>query len=144
MKKVVIIGGYAQGKTTFARQHYPAYMPVTWEAFVQKDSEKPETEHPVFLDDFHLFMRDYFEKPAQEETTYTKQEQRSDYHEIVKKVADYTAWVVVSNEIGSGIVPLERQERMWREETGRMLTKLVAAADEVYRMVAGIPIKIKG
>lgn len=52
-------------------------------------------------------------------------------------------WLVISNEIGSGIVPIDKKDRLWREQTGRMLTKIASQADEVYRVFSGIPQKIK-
>ncbi len=51
--------------------------------------------------------------------------------------------VVISDEIGGGIVPVDRFEREWRETTGRALCDLARQADAVYRLCAGIPIRIK-
>ncbi len=51
--------------------------------------------------------------------------------------------VIVSEEIGSGIVPMDPFARAWREETGRILCKLAAQADEVWRVVGGIGQRIK-
>lgn len=51
--------------------------------------------------------------------------------------------VVISDEIGNGIVPLDKFERLWREETGRALCEIAKASDEVYRIYAGIPVRIK-
>lgn len=46
--------------------------------------------------------------------------------------------VVVSNELGYGIVPMEKQDRLWRETTGRVCTCLASRASEVVRVVCGI------
>ncbi len=51
---------------------------------------------------------------------------------------------VISDDVGMGIVPVDKAERYIREETGRQLCTLSKAADEVYRVVCGIGIKIKG
>ena len=51
--------------------------------------------------------------------------------------------IVVSNEIGYGIHPLEREDRVWREQTGRALCILAAGAEEVIRVSCGIGQKIK-
>ena len=51
--------------------------------------------------------------------------------------------VVVSNEIGYGIHPLERIERRWREQTGRALCILAEGAESVTRVCCGIGQKIK-
>ena len=52
--------------------------------------------------------------------------------------------LVLCCEVGSGIVPVSASERMAREETGRLTAALAARAQSVVRIVAGIPIVLKG
>ncbi|HNW04526.1 MAG TPA: bifunctional adenosylcobinamide kinase/adenosylcobinamide-phosphate guanylyltransferase [Oscillospiraceae bacterium] len=52
--------------------------------------------------------------------------------------------LVISDEIGCGIVPLDPFERRWREKVGRVCCRLAGRADEVIRMDCGCPQKIKG
>lgn len=51
---------------------------------------------------------------------------------------------IVSNEIGYGVVPIDAQEREWRELTGRICCRIAEASDTVVRVAAGIPMVIKG
>ena len=51
--------------------------------------------------------------------------------------------ILVSNEVGTGIVPENRLARLFRDATGFSNQKVAACADEVIWMVAGIPVKIK-
>ncbi|MEA5048527.1 MAG: bifunctional adenosylcobinamide kinase/adenosylcobinamide-phosphate guanylyltransferase [Eubacteriales bacterium] len=51
--------------------------------------------------------------------------------------------MVVCNEVGSGIVPLDARDRQARETTGRLCIQLAAHASRVVRMVCGIPVVIK-
>jgi len=51
--------------------------------------------------------------------------------------------IVVCDEVGSGVIPLDKDERLKREATGRLCCKLAEQAERVIRMVAGIPIIIK-
>ena len=51
--------------------------------------------------------------------------------------------VIISDEIGNGIVPVDAFERDYRERTGRMLITLASQADEVVRVICGIGQKIK-
>lgn len=51
---------------------------------------------------------------------------------------------VVSNEVGMGIVPENELARKFRDHAGRLNQKAAAAADEVFLMASGIPVKIKG
>ena len=51
--------------------------------------------------------------------------------------------VIVSDELGYGIVPIEKQDRIWRETVGRVCTCAAGCADEVVRVVCGIGMKLK-
>ena len=52
-------------------------------------------------------------------------------------------WIIISDEIGNGIVPLEPFEREYRERVGRILVRLAERAEEVERVICGIAQKIK-
>ncbi|MBO0782087.1 MAG: bifunctional adenosylcobinamide kinase/adenosylcobinamide-phosphate guanylyltransferase, partial [Ktedonobacteraceae bacterium] len=51
--------------------------------------------------------------------------------------------VVVSNEVGLGIVPAYALGRLYRDILGRVNQRLAAAASQVYLMVAGLGVDIK-
>ena len=51
--------------------------------------------------------------------------------------------IVVSNEVGLGLVPESALSRAWRDAAGRANQQAAAAADEVILMVAGLPLPIK-
>ena len=51
--------------------------------------------------------------------------------------------VILCDEIGCGVVPLSADERRWREETGRCLMRLAAAAEEVHRVCCGLGMRLK-
>ena len=53
------------------------------------------------------------------------------------------AVVVVSNEVGLGIVPTTPLGRAFRDELGRLNQRLAEAADDVYLLVAGVPLRMK-
>ncbi|WP_454764739.1 bifunctional adenosylcobinamide kinase/adenosylcobinamide-phosphate guanylyltransferase [Cupriavidus campinensis] len=52
--------------------------------------------------------------------------------------------ILVSNEIGFGVVPTGAITRFYVDELGRLNQKLAAAADRVRLLVAGIPVAVKG
>ncbi len=52
--------------------------------------------------------------------------------------------VIVTNEVGSGIVPVHRLSRIFRDLQGRVNQLFAQKADEVYLCVSGVPMKIKG
>jgi adenosylcobinamide kinase/adenosylcobinamide-phosphate guanylyltransferase len=51
--------------------------------------------------------------------------------------------IVVSNEVGQGIVPDNALARQFRDEAGLMNQSALAAADEAFFMIAGAPLRIK-
>jgi adenosylcobinamide kinase/adenosylcobinamide-phosphate guanylyltransferase len=53
------------------------------------------------------------------------------------------SFLIVSNEVGLGLVPDNRMGRLYRDILGRANQMLAQTADEVYLLVAGIPMRIK-
>lgn len=51
--------------------------------------------------------------------------------------------ILVTNELGYGIVPTDAFDRRFREMTGRICTGLAAEAEEVVRVVCGLGVKLK-
>ena len=51
--------------------------------------------------------------------------------------------VITLDEVGCGIVPMEKSERDYREAVGHAGQMLAAAAAEVYRVQCGIAARIK-
>lgn len=51
--------------------------------------------------------------------------------------------IVVTNEVGMGIVPADRMTRYYRDILGRANRLVAKQADSVYLLVAGIPLQIK-
>ena len=54
------------------------------------------------------------------------------------------ALIVISNEVGQGIVPDNALARRFRDEAGWMHQKVAAAADRVEAVMAGLPLPLKG
>ena len=52
--------------------------------------------------------------------------------------------IIVSNEVGAGIVPDNRLARIYRDQLGLLNQRMAVRADEVYVLISGIPVKIKG
>lgn len=62
---------------------------------------------------------------------------------LLRMIKENGRAVVVSDEIGSGIVPIDPFEREYREAAGRAGQKAAEASGQVYRVVCGIGIRLK-
>ena len=51
--------------------------------------------------------------------------------------------VLVSAEVGLGVVPSTRAGRLFRDELGALNAALAAVCDEVLLLVAGLPLRLK-
>jgi adenosylcobinamide kinase/adenosylcobinamide-phosphate guanylyltransferase len=66
----------------------------------------------------------------------------------IKELLDYidrsdAQFIIVTNEVGLGIIPAGRVSRLYRDLLGKVNQMLAENADEVYLMVAGIPVAVK-
>ncbi len=62
---------------------------------------------------------------------------------VVKSLAPNKTLIVVTNEVGLGVVPAYPLGRLYRDTLGYVNQRLAQAADHVYLMVAGIAVDIK-
>lgn len=70
---------------------------------------------------------------------------RSKVDELVAALANSSAHIVlVSNEVGLGVVPMGEVTRLFVDHAGWMNQALAKVADEVTFVAAGLPMKLKG
>ncbi len=51
--------------------------------------------------------------------------------------------VLVTNEVGMGLVPESSLARLYRDLSGKVNQAFAAEADEVYMLVSGLPLRLK-
>ncbi|SLH46343.1 adenosylcobinamide kinase [Mycobacteroides abscessus subsp. abscessus] len=51
--------------------------------------------------------------------------------------------MIVSPEVGMGVVPATRSGRLFRDEIGALNQALAAVCEEAYLIVAGLPLRLK-
>lgn len=51
--------------------------------------------------------------------------------------------IVICTDISQGIVPVDRELRMWREAAGRAMVRMAKDAQTVTRVFAGLPLALK-
>jgi adenosylcobinamide kinase/adenosylcobinamide-phosphate guanylyltransferase len=52
--------------------------------------------------------------------------------------------ILVSNEVGCGIVPMNAVARAFADEQGRLNQSVAAVCDQVTLTAAGLPLELKG
>ncbi|MCD6571552.1 MAG: bifunctional adenosylcobinamide kinase/adenosylcobinamide-phosphate guanylyltransferase [Deltaproteobacteria bacterium] len=99
-----------------------------------KDSYKT-----ILVDCLTLWMSNlFFEYPDQDETI---SEIVDDFFLSIDKFEETI--IIVSNELGMGIVPENKLARVYRDSLGFLNQRIAGRADEVYMLFSGIPVRIK-
>lgn len=78
-----------------------------------------------------------------DETTVTRRVDAEIEALLTLIAADSAEWIIVSNEVGLGLVPEYPLGRIYRDLLGRANRQLAARADKVFWLVAGIPVPIE-
>ena len=127
----LIIGGYAQGKLYYAVTKYNVAEDHVFESVLPTSEEAEKLEGTIIVTSLHKWIRKRIKEGGRPEEEISS---------FVKKNPDC---IIICDEIGNGIVPMDPFERVYRERTGRIQVKLAADAEEVERVVCGIAQKIK-
>ena len=122
----IIMGGAFQGKTQYATKIYPG-LELT-DGF---NCPLEEIENCVAINKFHSFTRRWLLEGRTKEALLTMLENNRNLQ------------LLISDEIGYGLVPIDDFEREYREFHGRVMTELAERVDRVERVVCGIPQRIK-
>lgn len=129
----LVIGGYAQGKLQMVLRSIKNPNPVVFDGQLPGGEKRQETEkhQDVIINHFHLWVKERLLQNGNPEK------------EMLSYLAENKNCIIISDEIGNGIIPMDAFEREYREQTGRILVQLAEQADEVVRVICGIGQKIK-
>lgn len=122
----MIIGGAFQGKEALAKKEYPE---IVWTDGKEADWDSIREAEGIL--NFHEFIRR--EMKAGKEISELAEN-------LIRCNSDV---ILVSDEVGYGVVPIDAFDRAYREAVGRVCTKLAAYSDRVTRVVCGIGTVIK-
>ncbi|AOR24263.1 bifunctional adenosylcobinamide kinase/adenosylcobinamide-phosphate guanylyltransferase [Clostridium taeniosporum] len=118
---ILIYGGAYNGKTEFMRQKYNLNDS---DLFYCKDSNLDFSYKSIV--GIHVFIKHCVLKNISA-------------LDIIKGNLDIIKdKIIVCDEIGSGIVPLIKEDRLWREECGKVLQFLSQNSNKVYRIFFGL------
>ena len=114
---VLIVGGMAQGKLAFARRELGV---DAWsDGVIGKEN---------CIYNLHRALRN---QPEADDL-------------LERWLTENPNGIVICDEVGCGVVPMDREDRSWRERVGRTCCALAERADKVVRLYCGIPSMIKG
>lgn len=127
----LIIGGKYMGKLQYALSLYGADSPVYDLALAPFGDMKAFSSSRIIIN-----LQEGIRSLLASETPV-----KAFFETHFEVLADKT---LVGDEIGSGIVPLDPFERLWRDQTGLVYQYLARHAEVVDRVWAGIPTRLKG
>lgn len=124
----LILGGAFQGKKEYVMEH----LEISKEQIMDGKTASYEAIFTcVCMDHFHEWVR----ARLNDGITLDGLEEK-----IMEK---NPGLVLITNELGYGVVPVEAFDRMYRETTGRVCTRLAAKSSCVVRVVCGIGTVLK-
>lgn len=92
----------------------------------------------------NIFCRHDEKQFGEIDETILDNEVQQEITELINCIKHTSAsFIIVSNETGLGLVPENRMGRLYRDCLGRANQRLAQIADEVYFLIAGIPVRIK-
>lgn len=122
----LILGGAYQGKRAYAEMIFPG---LTW-----ADGEEipfREIENAAAIDRFHLLVKRWMLAGKSAE-------------DLTEKILGMNRKIIIlCDEIGCGLVPVDAFEREYREAAGRVCVELAEHARRVDRVVCGIGMRMK-
>lgn len=127
--KVLIVGGAGQGKREYAVRQY-SLSDVN--IFTGGETALEHADAFFALDRLHLLFLELMERG----------EDPQDW--VREHILAREDWVVLCDEVGCGVVPVDAFLRRWREEVGRACCALAEQADTVVRVTCGIALCLKG
>lgn len=129
MSLIFLVGGAFEGKEAYAKAMYPDARVISdYHLKVKKqlqDGKDPMEEVQKLLQSIKKTGA-----PGKEEKEKCTSAGRQDV-------------VLISDEIGCGVIPLDAGDRKWREYNGRVNCCIASEADQVIRIIAGMPQRLK-
>lgn len=119
--------------------------PSSWRTIEQNSKlvsvlrKETKSDVVIIIDCLTLFVSSFLMKKAREDRIKNEVSKAVD---IIK--SGKSTVIIVSNEVGSGLVPESKLGRDFRDIAGFSNQIVAKGADEVIYMVSGIPLKIKG
>lgn len=123
---ILVTGGCFQGKTAYACETFGVRKEEAADGALCPLEELYKAK---LLYHFHEYIRRLMEAGL----TFSLEKLQKENPEII----------LVTNELGYGVVPMDRFDRAYREKTGRICCQIAREASQVHRVICGIGTVIK-
>lgn len=121
-----IVGKFAQGKLNYTLKKYGFKI----DDVCNLEDEKPDFSKPI-LYNFHVLAEDLM-KSGRKPSEY-----------VQENIDLLRNKIIISDDIGGGVVPIDKTDREYREVAGRLNCAVAEYADSVERIFCGISQQIK-
>ena len=128
------LGGCFQGKLSYVKKRHPECvvmeakeLPLTREELsgaIEKDSQ-------CIINHFHEWIKKIVENKA------------NSFELTIYLIENCPNVIIICDEVGNGIVPMDKVERAYREQTGRMQILIAEKAERVERILCGMGQRLK-
>lgn len=140
---IMIIGGAYQGKLTYAKNHIGKFEMDRW-AEGEELSSVRDLKNLQGIHGLHKLIWKEMEKKRDDNPEMSILDWESWANELAQEIIEANPkLLIITDELGYGIVPMDKKERDFREVTGRVCTRLAAFSCEVHRVICGIGTRIK-
>ncbi|MBE6011559.1 MAG: cobalamin biosynthesis protein CobU [Lachnospiraceae bacterium] len=123
---ILIIGGAYQGKLDTAKRKYN----LSDEDVVNLKTEAIDFNKKIFYN-FHDFIYSLILE-GKDSTAF-----------LESNMDKFKDKIIISDDISQGVVPIDSNFRLWREDLGRALGRITRESETVIRVFAGIETVIK-
>lgn len=124
----LVIGGAFQGKKEYVKQH----LNIKEEDMEDgKDASCEALFHCKCIYHFHEWIK----KGIKEKWDFANLAE-----ELLKRNPEL---IIITNELGYGVVPVDAFDRAYRETTGRICTEIAGRCEQVIRISCGLGMVIK-
>ena len=122
----LIIGGMYQGKLEYALNKYGLSREDVYECI---NGEIDYSKRIIYK--FNLYIYNLIKDGI------------DPVDEILNNLDRFKDKIIISDEISSGVVPLDKMDRLYRDKVGAILNKLALECDSVVRIFCGLEEKLK-
>ncbi|MDE6004774.1 MAG: bifunctional adenosylcobinamide kinase/adenosylcobinamide-phosphate guanylyltransferase [Oscillospiraceae bacterium] len=125
----LIIGGYAQGRLTYTLKKYHLTKQDVCDIYNDNNFKNYQEKKIIYH--------------AEEFITIWQNTGKNISEEINKLLPNLQDKIIITQEVGCGLIPISPEKRQWREQVGHLNQALAESSETVERVCCGLGMYIK-